>query len=66
MGLTSNGGSAALPGVSLAFVAEPERGCELGALGTLAGGSDTGPYTRTWVEDDDEDIPNLGTLPQAE
>ena len=38
---------------------EPERGCELGASGTSVGGSDTCPCTQTWVEGDDEDIPNL-------
>ena len=43
IGITSNEGSAALPEESLAFAAEPERGCELGALGTSAGGSDTCP-----------------------
>ena len=65
IGITSNGGSAALPEKSLVFAAEPERGCELGALGTLVGGSDTYPCTQAWVEGDDEDVPNLGTLPQA-
>ena len=65
IGITSNGGSTAFPEESLAFAAEPERSCELGALGTSAGGSDTCPYTRAWVEGDDEDVPNLGTLPQA-
>ena len=65
IGITSNGGSTALPEEPLAFAAEPERGWELGALGTSTGGSDTCPYTRAWVEGDDEDVPNLGTLPQA-
>ena len=65
IGITSNRGSAALPEESLAFAAEPEQGYELGALGTSAGGSDTCPYTQAWVEGDDEDVPNLGTLPQA-
>ena len=32
MGITSNRGSAALPEESLAFAAEVERGCKLGAL----------------------------------
>ena len=61
-----NGGSAVFPEESFVFAAEPERSCELGALGTSVGGSDTCPYTRVWVEGYDEDVPNLGTLPQAE
>ena len=63
IGITSNGGAAAFPKESFAFVAEPERSCELRALGTSAGGNDTCPCTRVWLEDDDEDVPNLGTLP---
>ena len=43
IGMTSNGGSAALPEESLAFAAEPERGCELGALGASDGGGNTCP-----------------------
>ena len=65
IGINSNGGSAALPEESLTFAVEPEWSYELGALGTSAGGSDACPCTRTWVEGDDEDVPNLGTLPQA-
>ena len=65
IGITSNGGSTALPEKSLAYTAEPVWGYELRALGTSAGGSDTCPCTRTWVEGEDKDIPNLGTLPQA-
>ena len=34
IGITYNGGLAALPEESLAFAAEAERGCELGALST--------------------------------
>ena len=64
IGMTSNGGSAALSEESLAFAAEPERGCELGVLGTSAGGGNTCPSTRTWVEGEEEDVPNFGTLPQ--
>ena len=64
IGMTSNGGSAALPEESLAFAAEPERGCELEALGTSAGGGNTCPNTQTWVEGEEEGIPNFGTLPQ--
>ena len=64
MGITSNGGSAALPEESLALAAEAERGCAPGALGTSAGDDDTCPYTWTWEEGDKEDVPNLGTLPQ--
>ena len=65
IGITSNGGSAALLEESLAFAAEPEQSCELGALGTSAGGGYTCPCTWTWVEGDEEDVPNLGTLPQV-
>ena len=64
IGITSNGGSIALPEESLAFAAEPERGCELGALGTSDGGGNTCPSTRTWAEGEEEDVPNFRTLPQ--
>ena len=64
MGMTSNGGSTALPEESLAFEAEPERGCELEALGTLDEGGITCPHTWTWVEGEEEDDSNFGTLPQ--
>ena len=64
IGITSNGGSIALPEEPLAFAAEPERGCKLGALGTSAGGGNTCPSTRAWVEGAKEDVPNFGTLPQ--
>ena len=64
MGITSNGGSAALPEKSLAFVIEQERSCELGALGTSARGGNTCPYTRTWVEGDEEDIPTSRFYPK--
>ena len=47
MGITSNGGSAALPEESLAFAAEAKLGCELGSLGTSAEDGNTFPYTRT-------------------
>ena len=63
MGITSNGGSAALPEESLVIAAEVERGCELGALGTSAGGGNTCPCTRIWAEGDEEGIPNLEALP---
>ena len=63
MGMTSNKGSAALPEESLAFTAEPERGYELGALGTSDKGVITYFCTRTWVEGEEEDDPNFGTLP---
>ena len=65
IGITSNGGAAGFPKESLAFTAEPEWSCELGGLGTSARGGDTCPYTRVWVEGDDEDVPNLRTLPQS-
>ena len=63
MGITSNGGSVALPEESLALVAEAERGCELGALWTSAKDGDICPCARTWAEGDEEDVPNLGALP---
>ena len=63
IGITSNEGSVALSEESLAFVAEAERGCELGALGTSAGDGNACPCTWTWAEGDEEDIPNLGALP---
>ena len=66
IGITANGGLAALPEESLAFVAELERSYKLRALGTLAGGGNTCPCTRTFAEGDEEDVPNLGILPQAE
>ena len=65
IGMTCNGCSAALPEESLAFTAKPERGCELRALGTSAGGDNTYPDIRTWVEGEEEDAPSFGTLPQA-
>ena len=65
IGITSNGGSTTFPEESLAFAAEPEWSCELEALGTSAGGIDTCPCTQVWVEGDDEDVPNLVTLPQV-
>ena len=65
MGITSNGGSAALPEESLAFAAKAERGCEVDALGTSAEDGNTFPYTRTWAEGDEEDAPNIRVLPQA-
>ena len=64
IGITSNGGSAALPEESLAFAAEAERGYELGALGTSTGDANVFPYTWTWAEGDEEDVLNLGALPQ--
>ena len=63
IGMTSNGGSAALLNESLAFAVEPERGCELGALGTSDEGGNTFPSTRVWAEGEEEDVPNFGTLP---
>ena len=66
IGMTSNGGSAALLEESLAFATEPERGCELGALGTLDGGGNICPSTLTWAEGEEEDVPNFGTLLQDE
>ena len=64
IGMASNGDSTTLPEESFAFAAEPERDCELGALGTSAGGGNTCPNTRTWVEGEEEDVPNFGNLPQ--
>ena len=65
MGITSNGCSVVLPEESFAFVAEPERGCELKALGISVGGGNTCPDIQMWVEGEEEDAPNFGTLPQA-
>ena len=62
MGITSNGGSAALSEKSLVFAAEAERSCELGALGTSAGGGNTCPCIRTWAEGDEKDVPNVGAF----
>ena len=56
MGITSNGGSAALPEESLALAAEAERGCTPGALGTSVGDGNTCPCTRTWAEGNEEVI----------
>ena len=63
--MTSNGCSAALPEESFAVAPEPERDCELRALGTLAGGDNTCLGTQTWVEGEEEDAPSFKTLPQA-
>ena len=65
IGMTSNGCLAALSKESFAFAAEPERGYELKALGTSAGGEKTSPGTQTWVEGEAEDAPSFGTLPQV-
>ena len=63
--MTSNRCSTTLPEESFAFAAEPERGCELRALGTSAGGNNTYPGIQMWVEGEEEDAPSFGTLPQA-
>ena len=65
IGMTSNGYSAALPEESFAFTAEPDRGCELRALGTSTKGDNACPGTRMWVEGEEEDAPSFGTLPQV-
>ena len=65
MGMTSNGCSTALLEEPFAFAVEPERVYELKALRTLAGGDNTYPDIRAWVEGEEEDAPNFGTLPQA-
>ena len=65
MGMTFNGCSTALPEEPFAFTTEPERGCELKALRTSAGGNNTSPGSGAWVEGEEEDAPNFGTLPQA-
>ena len=64
MGMTSNGGAKTLPEESLAFAMEPERGYELGALGTSDESGNSCPRARTWAEGEDEDDPNFGILPQ--
>ena len=63
MGMTSNDCSTALPEEPFAFAAEPERVCKLKALGTSDGGDNTCPGIRAWVEGEEEDAPNFGTLP---
>ena len=65
MSITSNGCSTVLPEESFAFAAELERGCVLKALGILSGGDNTCPDIRMWVEGEEEDAPNFGTLPQV-
>ena len=65
IGITSNDCSIALPEESFAFAVEPERGCELRALGTSAGDDNTCLSSRTWVEGKEEDAPSLGTLPRV-
>ena len=66
MGITSNGGLAALPKESLALAAEAELGGVSGTLGTLVGDGNTCPCTRTWAEGDEEDVPNLMDLPRTD
>ena len=65
MGITSNDYSTVLPEESFSFTAEPKRGCQLKALGISAGGDNTCPDIQTWVEGEEKDAPNFGTLPQA-
>ena len=66
MGITSNGYSIVLPEESFAFAAEPERGCELKALGISARGDNTCPDIRTWVEGEKEDAPILEPCPKMD
>ena len=63
MGMTFNGCSTALPEEPFTFAAEPERGYELKTLGTSVGGDNTCPGIRAWVEGEEEDALNFGTLP---
>ena len=66
MGMTANGCSTALPEGPFAFAADPEWGYELKTLGASAG-SDSGYYDfQTWVDGEEEDAPNLGTLTKAD
>ena len=66
MGKTSNGRSTVLPEESFAFAVEPEQDCKLKVLGISAGGDNTCPGIRSWVEGEEEGAPNFGILPQAE
>ena len=65
MGMTANGCSTALPEGPFAFAADPERGCELKTLGASAGGNNACSSFRTWVDGEEEDAPNFGTLTEA-
>ena len=65
MGMTANGCSTTLPEEPFAFAADPERDCELEALRTSVGDDNICPDVRTWVEGEEEDAPNFGTLPKT-
>ena len=65
MGMTANGCSTALPEGHFAFAADPERGYELKTLGTSIGGDRACSGFRTWVDGEEEDAPNFGTLTKA-
>ena len=65
MGMTASSCSTALPKEPFTFATDLERDCELQALRTSVGGNNICPDVRTWVEGEEEDAPNFGTLPQA-
>ena len=65
MGMIANGCSTALPEGLFAFVANPERGCELKTLGTSARGDSACSGFQTGVDEEEDDAPNFGTLAKA-
>ena len=66
IGITSNGGSAALLEEPLVIVVREERSRGLVTLGTSARGDSAWPHHPDLAEDDGEDAPNLGVLPPTE
>ena len=65
MGMTASSCSTTLLEEPFAFAADPERDCEFEALRTSDGGDNFFPGILAWVEGEEEDAPNFGTLPQA-
>ena len=66
MGMTANGCSTAPPEGPFTIAIDPERDCELKTLGTSAGGDSACPGFRTWVDREEEDSPNFGTLTKSD
>ena len=64
-GMTANGCSTAQPEGPFAFAENPERGYELKTLGASAEGDSACSGFRTWVDGEEEDAPNFGTLTEA-
>ena len=65
MGMIANGYSTALSEGPFSFTADPGRGCELKTLRTSAKGDSACSGFRTWVDGEEEDAPNFGTLTKA-